>query len=245
MSLQFERGNRDAPVGHALIYFRADTGPILAAYASIPPIPFDPSKYLPGIFAGMMQGMDLSEAALVMPTPPVPEEVESVEYLHVLAEQRQDDLLYGGTVSLTNPMQLAEVLQLVAREYAEAYRAAMPAIVREVQSTVSAPDRDAAARSPFASMGEQERLKELTMLTGRLQDSLPTGVDPEVETQMRALADLLPPKYRANELLEAAHVAGDRGRKLAGLYLERAYKLYNEDYLDLERLDREIDALSE
>jgi hypothetical protein len=244
MSLQFERGDRDAPVGHALIYFRADSGPILAAYASIPPIPFDPTKYLPGIFAGMMQGMDLGEAALVMPTPPVPEEVESIEYLHALAEQRHDDLLYGGTVSLSNPMQLAEVLQVVAREYAEAYRAAMPAIVRETSSAAPTSGTVPPDDAPFATMSEQERLKELTMLTGRLQDSLPTGADPEVEKQMHELAALLPSKYRARELLEAAHVSGERGRKLAGLYLERAYKLYNEEYLDLERLDREIDALS-
>jgi hypothetical protein len=243
MSLQFERGDRSAPVGHALIYFRADTGPVLAAYASIPPIPFDPAKYLPGMFAGMMQGMDLSETALVMPTPPIPEEVESVEYLHALADRRHDDLLYGGTVTLSNPMQLAEVLMVVSREYAEAYQTFISSVLR--QGDVSrAPDQAPEEDSVFASMSEQERLKELTMLTGRLQDSLATGVDSEVERQMRTLASYLPPKYRVEDLLEAAHVPGERGRQLAGLYLERAYKLYNEDYLDLERLDREIDALS-
>jgi hypothetical protein len=237
MSLQFERGDRDAPVGHALIYFRADTGPILAAYASVPPIKFDPSKYLPGIFAGMMQGMDLGEATMVMPTPPIPEEVDSVELLKMLAERRHDDLLYGGTVSLSNPMQLAEVLQVVAREYADAYETSLGSM------QVIPANREPTDESRFSEMSQQEQLKELTMLTGRLQDSLPAGPDPEVENQMRALATLLPPKYRADDLLEAAHVSGERGRKLAGLYLERAYKLFNEDYLDLERIDREIDAL--
>src|SRR5947209_6458764 len=146
MSLQFERGDRNAPVGHALIYFRADTGPILAAYASVPPIPFDPSKFLPGIFAGMMQGVDLSDATMVLPTPPIPEEVESVEYLQALAERRQDDLIYGGTVSLSNPMQLMEVLQLVSREYADAYTAASPV----VSVTVSRTERP--EESPYVGM---------------------------------------------------------------------------------------------
>lgn len=240
MSLQFERGDRSSPVGHALIYFRADSGPILAAYASVPPIPFDPSKYLPGIFAGMMQGIDLQEATMVMPTPPIPEEVAGIEYLNALADRRRDDLIYGGTVSLANPMQLAEVLQIVAREYADAYQAANDTMPASVPTTDSH-----AEESMFAGLSAQEQLKELTMLTGRLQDSLPSGADPEVERQMRLLANVLPPKYRADDLLEAAHVPGELGRRLAGLYLERAYKLYNEDYLDLERIDREIDGLQQ
>ena len=38
---------------------------------------------------------------------------------------------------------------------------------------------------------------------------------------------------------------GRRKPRVAELYLERSYKLFNEDYLDLERIDREIDALAE
>jgi hypothetical protein len=62
---------------------------------------------------------------------------------------------------------------------------------------------------------------------------------------MRLLAGTLPAKYRAPQLVAAAETPGERGEKLASLYLQRAYKLYREEYLDLERLDREIDALTE
>ena len=96
----------------------------------------------------------------------------------------------------------------------------------------------------YAGLSEQEKLNELSMLTGRLRDSIQRGgADPEIEQQMRLLAQTLPAKYRVNEVLSAASVPGERGQRLAQLHLERCYKLYNEDYLDLERIDREIDAV--
>jgi hypothetical protein len=98
----------------------------------------------------------------------------------------------------------------------------------------------------YAGMSEREKLNELTMLTGRLRDSMQRGLpDGEVERLIRSLAETLPAKYRVDAVLTAAKVPGERGQRLAQLHLERCYKLFNEDYLDLERIDREIEAVGD
>jgi len=241
MHLIFERGDRDAPVGHALIYFTADDGAILATYVSVPPIPFDLTKYVPPFLAGAFQDMNLGlgDSIMVPPVPPIPEEVSSLEYLHALATHRQDDLVYAGGVIRSDPARLAAETSEAATSYAELYNAVAPPVAApsttESQSVV-----------PMPEMGEQEILNELTVLTGRLRDSLRNGgPDADIEQRMRGLASMLPPKYRAQELVEAACEPGDRGQKLAALRLERCYKLFNEDYLDLPRIDREIELIVE
>lgn len=98
----------------------------------------------------------------------------------------------------------------------------------------------------MVALGEEGQLRELSNLTGRLRDSLRNGIpDQEVQDQMKLLADILPAKYRVMGLLKAALQTGEQGQRLAELHLERSYKLFHEDYLDLERIDREIQSISE
>jgi hypothetical protein len=244
MNLIFERGRRDAPVGHALVYFQADTATILATYVSVPPIEFNLTKYVPGFLASAMQGMGSlgDDTVMVVPMPPIPEEVPSVEYLRALAARRNDDLVYAGGTMLGDPMRLAADASEAARDYGDLYRTSpMPEGAAE---TAVEPEPPETVR--FVAMSEREQLHELTALTGRLRDSLmDRGPDEDVERQMRQLAALMPAKYRAGDLVDAARIPGERGQHLAALYLERCYKLYNEEYLDLERIDREIDALDD
>jgi hypothetical protein len=239
MQLIFERGDRNAPVGHALIYFRTDDNAILATYISVPPIHFDLSDYVPPFLKEATQGMGLGmgEQIIATPLPPIPEEVPSIEYLSALASRRHDDLIFAGGAMRADAMRLAAETAEAAREYGEMYAASDPLERVDVEHA-SPIDADA---SGYADMTEQERLNELTTLTGRLRDSLRNGApDPSIQQQMEALAQQLPPKYRTRDLIEAAQIPGDRGQKLAELFLERSYKLQREDYLDLERIDREI-----
>src|SRR5512146_3193245 len=99
MDLTFERGERDKPKGHALLYFRnpANQGEVLASYLVVPPVPLDLSKYMPPLFAGNIPQSQLQPVSAI-PLPPVPEVVESRAYLQQLAEARDDDLVYGGTL---------------------------------------------------------------------------------------------------------------------------------------------------
>jgi hypothetical protein len=241
MQLIFERGDRDLPVGHALIYFRDENDVTLATYVSIPPIKFDLTSYLPGFMTGAMEGLDLGNVMVAAPMPPIPEQVPGVEYLHALAERRRDDLIFAGAVNRSNPMQVAADTSEAAREYGGLYGASQ---LPEETSDAPQRTREDPDVTRYHGMSEQEKLNELSMLTGRLRDSIQRGgADGEIEQQMRALARTMPDKYRVGEVLTAASVPGERGQRLAQLHLERCYKLYNEDYLDLERIDREIDAV--
>jgi hypothetical protein len=237
MNLIFERGDRDLPAGHALIYFHGDAGVVLATYVSIPPIPFDLAKYVPPVMQAALENLPFAGGNMVAAIPPSPEEVESVEYLHSLAERRHDDLIYAGG---TSNLRMMEDAQEAAGQYGEIYR---ESAIPEPAEARSPTDLD---QSGFAEMSEREQLDELTNLTGRLRDSLQTGAaDPDLEKQMRTLAALLPAKYRAMALVDAALIPGEQGQKLAALHLERCYKLYHEEYQDLERIDREIAAIGD
>jgi hypothetical protein len=72
MNLIFERGDRDVPSGHALIYFRAEDGAILATYVSVPPIPFNLGKFVPAFLAGAMEGLDLGSNMVTTRCLPAP-----------------------------------------------------------------------------------------------------------------------------------------------------------------------------
>lgn len=238
MILDFRRGQRHAPVGHALVYFQGDGGAVMASYIMVPPIRMDIKKYLPPMFSNMMQGMDLDDAISATPFPPIPEAVESESLLHTLAERRKDDLIYGGYMSGQDPMRLAAELSEVVQAYAQLYTSAV-----EIVSPPPSPEpASIITGSSYSSFSQQEQLNELTALTGRLRDSVASGsADSEVQAQMRELAVALPAKYRVQDLIEAASTPGDRGQRLAELYLERSFKLFREEYLDLERIDNEID----
>jgi hypothetical protein len=241
MQLIFERGQREAPRGHALIYFQGDDGSILATYVAVPPIKFDLSQFVPAFLKDALQGMDLAEGMVGTPIPPIPEAMPSLDYLHALADRREDDLVFAGGTYHSDPMRMAAEAAEAAREYGELYAGTAGVEPVHVPTPLSDPDL-----SRFSDMTEGEQLNELTSLTGRMRDSVNAGSpDPDIERQMEALARLLPAKYRAERLVEVARSSGGNSQRLAELYLERSYKLFNEDYLDLERIDREIDSLAE
>ncbi len=240
MQLIFERGDRDVPVGHALIYFAGDGDAVMATYVSVPPIPFNFQEFMPPMFASMFQGVDLGNTMVATPIPPIPQEVESHDWLATLAARRNDDLVFAGGAARGDATQLMTQAAEAAQAYGDLYSAATPA-ASNIPADVVPEDA-----SRFSAMDERDLLNELTVLTGRLRDSLSGGhPDAEIEREMRAVAMRLPAKYRAMDLAEAARIPGERGQRLAELYLERSYKLHNEEYLDLERIDREIQATSE
>lgn len=241
MNLIFERGDRDAPSGHALIYFQGNSGAILATYVTVPPIPFDISKFLPPFLAGAMQGVDLGGTLGGNPMPPVPQSVSGLDYLRSLAERRQDDLVFAGGTMEEDQMRLIAEAAEAAQMYGEMYERS-PVPQAGVRASTPPPPPEAPSR--FADMSDVEKITELSRLTGRLRDSLRDGkADGETLEDMRALAASLPAKYRAADLVRAAAIPGERGQRLAELYLDRAFKLFHEEYLDLERLDSQIEQL--
>jgi hypothetical protein len=242
MDLIYQRGDPERPSGHALIYFTTGSPErCLATYLVIPPVAFNLTKYLPPMFAGMAAGG--SEMSRPVPLPPVPEEVPGRAYLERLAEVRGDDLIFAGHVLDDDVQRLMLETTYAAEAYAERYKAVTAALV-EVEAE-SRGEFDTAAMV-YSIMDEGQRLGELTKLTGALREATERrdlrGAT-EALGEMRSLVETLSPKYRGNHLMAAAQESGERGRRLCELLLQRAYALFREEYLEVGRLDREIEAL--
>ena len=90
-------------------------------------------------------------------------------------------------------------------------------------------------------------LGELSKLVGAYRFGLEhhdAGTIQEAEASMQTLAELMPGRYWADRVLTAAGDLTEQGTTLASLYLERCFKLLDEEYAAVEDLERRIaDAL--
>ncbi len=256
MTIRFIRGDSQAPKGHALFFARstADSRTVLATYCVVPPMPLSLAKYLPSFLASQLSPEDLQEATNVpvMPIPPMLEEGNTLERLQMLAEQRDDDLCDIGTV---NPKDEGARMQLVAQgcqEYGQFYvnfassftqAGNYPSIEDETPLPLDDLDADELL---IQTMTDRQRLAELGKLVGVARYAL-DGHDEhqlqETRQRMRRIARSLPDKYRGTELTDAAFDPGERGSRLAELYLERAYKLLDEEYADIPGIEKAIREL--
>ncbi len=67
MSIQFLRGDPQAPKGHAIFIARSTANPrtVLATYCIVPPMPLSLAKYLPSFLASQLPPEDLQDATNV------------------------------------------------------------------------------------------------------------------------------------------------------------------------------------
>ena len=253
MTIRFIRGDSQAPKGHAIFFARStnDSRTVLATYCVVPPMPLSLAKYLPSFLASQLSPEDLQEATNVpvMPIPPMLEEGNTFERLQMLAEQRDDDLCDIGTV---NPRDEGARMQLVAQgcqEYGQYYVNFASSFAQienrnpiEDEAPIALDDLDA-DELLIQTMTDRQRLSELGKLVGVARYAL-EGHDEhqlvEAKQRMLRVAQSLPDKYRGAELTEAAFDPGGRGARLAELYLERAYKLLDEEYADIPDIERAI-----
>ena len=248
MTLDFERGSADSPCGHALVYFSNPTdGATLATYIVVLPISLQLAKYIPPMLAAQLPMLDLGSTGAV-PIPPVPEPVESRDYLERLADLRRDDLIGAGTL---NPGDVGRAMTLVAetaQQYAQLYETGLKRLPSRSNDTDDAgPVSEISANDAIHGlMSEQQKLGELAKLAGQLRYAV-DGSDQrqisDVTRQMSRLGEFLPSTYQVQDFIAAATRPGDAGRELAALYLDRCYKLAAEDYGALAGVDREIQRL--
>jgi len=217
-------------------------------------MPLSLAKYLPSFLASQLSPEDLQEATNVpvMPIPPMLEEGSTLERLQMLAERRDDDLCEIGTVS---PKDEATRMQLVAQacqEYGQFYVtyastfAQVPSIAAVEEEAPLALDDLDAEELLIQTMTDRQRLAELGKLVGVARYTLEghdTTQVQETKLRMRRIAEPLAEKYRTDELIAAAFDSSDRGARIAELYLERAYKLLDEEYADIPRIERAIREL--
>ena len=256
MTIRFILGDSQAPKGHAIFFARSatDSRTVLATYCVVPPMPLSLAKYLPSFLASQLSPEDLQEATNVpvMPIPPMLEEGNTLERLQMLAERRDDDLCDIGTV---NPRDEGARMQLVAQgcqEYGQFYVnfassfvqiGNIPAIEDEAPIPLDDLDTDELL---IQTMTDRQRLAELGKLVGVARYAL-EGDDEhqlqETRQRMRRVVQSLAEKYRGAELTEAAFDPDERGSRLAELYLERAYKLLDEEYAEIPGIEKAIREL--
>ncbi len=249
MQLEFRRGQASRPRGHGLIAFPASTAPDtwLATYVIVPPIQINLSKYVPPMLQAQLPVGNLQEVAAV-PLPPVPEEVPSFAWLEAVAAAREDDLVVGPAVDPGRLDAVMAVANEAAQEYLRLCQAA-PALRPNdpVAAMPAAPDEDLDAEVVvWELLTSRERLGEFARMTGEMRYAVAGNDTAQVERlrrRMERLGGMLPPSFRLDRLLAAVSLPGRDGDELARLYLERCYRILDEDYLALEGLDRAIREL--
>ncbi|MGH2460491.1 MAG: hypothetical protein ACRDIY_16680 [Chloroflexota bacterium] len=245
MDITFERGSADKACGHALVYFSDPAhGTVLAAYVVVLPVNLELSRYVPPMLASQLPIADVKSMSAV-PLPPVPEKVEGRGYLEHLADLRRDDLIDGGTASEGDVMRLMTAMGEICQRYAKLYEDYVARAPR-AESSSSEPTDVTVNDVLYGLMSEQQRLADLAKLAGQLRYAVDGGDARQVEdlsAEMTLLARYLPSTYGVDGIVEAIKQNGSVGHQLSALYLDRCYKLANDDYAALERIDREIERL--
>jgi hypothetical protein len=261
MAIQFLRGDSQAPKGHAIFIARSTTNPgvVLSTYCVVPPMPLSLAKYIPSFLAAQLSAEELQDTSSVpvMPIPPMLEEGSSLEQLQILAERRDDDLCEIGQISPRDEKSSMELVAQGCQEYGQLYMnyastfhlqdAARRLSSSEDDGPLALDDLDA-EELLIQTLTERQRLAELSKLVGVTRYAL-DGKDlhlvQETRQRMQKVARALPEKYRTAELISAATDPQTRGTKLAELYIERGYKLLDEEYADIPGIERAIRELQE
>ncbi len=259
MSIQFLHGNPQTPRGHAILiaHSTADPRTIFFTYCIVTPMPLSMSKYLPAFLAAQLPPEEMREAASVsvVPIPPMLEEASSLEHLQLLAERRDDDLCDIGSINPKDEMARMQQAVEKCQEYGQLYLnyasnfAQTPFITEAEPDDLPPPLDDLDTEELLMqTMSDRQRLTELGKLIGIARYALEgrdTGQLQETKQRMLRIAGPLPEKYRISELLVAVFKPGERGAKLAQLYLERGFKLLDEEYADIPNIERAIRELRE
>lgn len=255
MQLEFDIGDAYSPSGHALLYFRdtLDHESVAVTYIIILPVNLDIAKYMPPFLAGQVAEMTDNEISSFA-FPPAPEKADSYEQIRRIAELRNDDLVYAGTLSMSAPLDMMEQVSEATFEYHKLYQQAHDAITigdTDAPPQLSDDDDDDEIEDPvhdliYGDMEEADLLAELTTQLGRMRYAV-EGQDrvtaTETRTRIRAIGRYLPNNREVNKLVSVASQNTPNASELAQLYLERAYCLYREDYLRLKKIDADIEGL--
>lgn len=269
MDLHFEIGDRQRPRGHAILYFRVDTEPdnVYGTYIITLPISADLTKYVPPFLAAHLgsagSGPLANFSAFAMP--PMSELVEGgYEQLVRLANVRNDDLVYGGSMFSYDLARMMESVAQAVQEYsdmwvqssAEEGVSIAPAGDAAIPLGSSAPPVEDAGGAQSDSLGvnevlwsfmsEGDRLAEMGRLLGRLrfaQEGNDVAAVTDITDEMTALGRHLPDEFGIGLLVAAASDTTPNGVQLAQLYLDRCYRLSSGDTEQVRRIDEAIKNL--
>jgi hypothetical protein len=248
--LTFRIGDPDRPRGHALLYFRDADDPDTAwgTYLVVAPIQMDLGKYIPAAFATQLAGQLTPAGPSAYPLPPVPEKIAGgLEWLERQASLRGDDLLDGGTLRMTDPLYALQPVAEVGTQYAEAFARFVASEPVPVESTPAAAESSVDVDELLMQvMPDSEKVGRLARLAGTLRYAIEGGDQRLIEEtvgDMQRVARHLGDKFRPAELIEAAKSTEATAAPLVQLYIERCYRLVDEDYAAMAELDSKIENL--
>ncbi len=248
MDLKFENGDSLSPRGHALVYFTDTTNPerIGASYIVVLPVDVDIAKYVPPFLAGQIESIGGSEMS-AFSFPPAPEPVESLEQLRTIAQNRNDDLLYGGSYRLGDAASLMGLVGEITSEYRRLYDEFAKTLIAEQPKAIAEEPSPGVDDFLYGLMSETDLLTEVTNLVGKLRYAIQGGDEAtaqECELRIRAAGKHMPENRRADLLADAAAGSGPNAEELARLYLDRAYGLLREDYRAVQGVEDKINQLT-
>lgn len=258
MALTFEIGDESRPKGHALLYFGNPQAGLLATYVVLLPVKMDMSKYLPPMLAAQLGGLAsevIGDGGGSFAAPPIPEEVEAIEPLRRLAELRGDDFVWGGDMVLGDLQAAMRQATEAVHEYETLYQRyldanpqpAPPASERSLPSNAGDPG-GSVQQVVYGLMSDRDRLAELSKLVGTMRFALESqddGLVEETNVSLQALGQVLPERFWAERVRRSARDPSDAGARLAQLYVERCYKLLEEDFAAVQALEEEIASLAD
>ena len=254
--LTFRAGDPDRPRGHALVFFRDADDPdqVWATYLVVAPIKMDLGKYIPAAFASQLAGQLSTAGPSAYPLPPVPEKFEGgLRALERLAEVRHDDLIDGGTLRMSDPLYALQPVTDIGGQYASRCGSFFDSLDAEPVE-VSGSNVPAAPGSSSVDvddlllqvMPDRDKVGRLARLAGTLRYAVEGGdrrLADETVGEMERVGRHLTDKYRSGELIAAARSSEPSASRLAELYLERCYRLVDEDYAAMADLDSQIEQL--
>ena len=273
MDIQFEIGDPRRPRGHALLYYRIETEPdnVYGTYIVTLPITADLTKYVPPFLATHLGSAGAGPLAnfSAFAMPPMSELVEGgYDQLVRLANLRNDDLVYGGSMFSYDLARMMESVAAAVQDYSDAWsqtnptpagdaptlpadRDAIPLDSRTSPATSGAPG-DAAESDGmgvnevlWSFMSEGDRLAEMGRLLGRLRFAQEGNDGPgiaDITAEMNALGRQFPAEFSIAALIASASDPSNQGARMAQLYLQRCYSLSSGDAEEVRRIDAEIDG---
>ena len=255
MDLTFDKGDPQAPKGHAVMYFRVNTEPdkVYATYVITLPIKADLGKYVPPFLATHLGNLPLNDlSAFAMP--PLPEPVDSYEELETLCDQRADDLVFATSMFSFDLPRMMESITEAVSAYSELCNQRFGQEVtpggelqQQLNKAASEEDRSFDVNEViFSLMSEADKLAELAKLLGSLRFAVEggdSGAVVAVSEEVNTLARHLPEEFRLPTLLAVAKDTSPKGSRLAQLYLDRCFRLSAGDYSSVQNLEDEIRSL--
>ena len=250
MDITFERGNEDAPKGHAFVYFRStlDANEVWASYIVMLPITVDVSKYAPPFLMSLIPEGSMKDMS-AFAFPPAPEQMDSFDQLQKLAEMRDDDVLFAGSFNTTD---LPSML-LAAGDAVDKYTELYNAIVESSGVAGGADGQEALGEGSveinevmYGLMSDSDKLSELTALVGKLRfavDSNEASLIREAETDINLLSRHLNFDHKADRIVEGIKQGTEDARRLTMLYVQRCYCIVQEDYIMLGNVEEQIAAI--